>query len=212
MAKPRILAAFPTYDGWRANGGAMFQLGRMPYDITPMEFRSSLLAKGMNIALATGLNGKFTHLLLVHADIKPVDPKWFDQLYREFVRVGADVLSVISPIKDNDKATSTALDGPDKWLPERILLDDAINHRPETWTAPNLLVNTGLVLMNLGDWAKRVYFTINDRLYTNDGRLQVGTEPEDWFFSRRARDAGASLWVTRKIRIRHEGTRDWTNF
>jgi hypothetical protein len=213
---PKILVAIPSYDGWRCNGAALFTLGRSPYDITLMEYKTSLLAKGFNVAWAIALEKRetagVTHFMLLHADIKPEDPDWFDVLFKEMQRVGADIISAISPIKDSQGVTSTAIETDDLWVPRRITIKEALE-KPETWTDPKLLFNTGMLLMDIrGKWTEGTYFTINDRIRHDGKRYVVSAEPEDWFFSRLTRQNGAKAWVTRKVKLRHEGSFDFPNY
>lgn len=214
---PHILAAFPTYDGSRVNGEAIFSLAKSPYRVSFIEIASSLLAKTFNTALGYALIERqkdVTHLLLMHADIKPLDKNWFDIFFKEMQSVGADILSAIVPIKDDRGLTSTAKEMPNKWEPQRYTMHE-IMEMPETWTAPDLLFNTGMLLLDVhAPWFDKCWFTINDEIYlekeTNTYRIHV--EPEDWYYSRQVRKLGAKPYVTRKVRIHHGGKLNFANY
>lgn len=182
---------------------------------------SSLLTYNFNDGWAIALNlrdeGKVTHFLLWHADIVPQGDDWLETLYLEMARVEADVLSVISPIKNQNGLTSTARDT-DPWRPIRYTMTEILA-RPLTWTEPDLLVNTGLLLIDLqGAWIERdpglaVCFTMRDQVARNPetGRWEPDIAPEDWGFSRHARAAGARIWVTRAVMLDHWGEFPYPN-
>jgi len=78
---------------------------------------------------------------------------------------------------------------------------------------PNLLVNTGLLLVDMRQpWTEQICFTMNDRI-TQDasGMFRAAVEPEDWNFSRQCHSLGAKLAVTRKVTVDHYGTNAWSS-
>ena len=56
--------------------------------------------------------------------------------------------------------------------------------RPETFTAPDLLVNTGLLLVDLrAPWVEEICFTVTDRIQKlEDGSYAVHVLGEDYGF------------------------------
>lgn len=61
-------------------------------------------------------------------------------------------------------------------------------------------------------WVERAYFTINDEIRRKpDGEFYAVVEPEDWFFSRKARELGATLFATREIAASHFGANNFNN-
>src|ERR1700730_152109 len=217
--KLKLFLALPNYGFQRHNTVQLLKAfvgGTSFHEIFPEEQTSSLLARGFNTlwtkALAERKNG-LTHFLMLHADVVPWDDGWLTQLHQEMVRIGAQVLSAVSPLKDWKGLTSTALDE----TPMRRLTMAEIMARPETFTDPDLLINTGMLLVDMrGDWVEQVYFTIKDGIRKNpDGSYTVLTESEDWGFSRQARRLGVQLWATRKVKLAHRGVGQgdiWTNF
>jgi hypothetical protein len=215
-AKLKLFMALPNYGFQRHNTVQLLKafVGGTSFDeIFPEEIPSSLLAYGFNKlwthALAERKNG-LTHFLMLHADVVPWSDGWLSQLHQEMERIGAQVLSAVSPLKDWTGLTSTAIDGE----PIRRLTMTEIMARPESFTDPDLMVNTGMLLVDMrGDWVEQVYFTIKDGLRKNpDGSYTVLCEGEDWSFSRQVRRLGIALWATRKVRLMHVGQGYFPNF
>lgn len=214
----RLFLALPSYDGSRYNGTAVgYALHhRGPFkDVTVEDAGSSLLASNFNHMWARALNARhegITHFLMVHADVVPHAARWLEALAEVMQRARAEVLSVVIPIKDERGLTSTAIEGPTKWNPRRLTMTELQGQLP-TFTHPALLVNTGLLLVDMRrPWVERVHFSINDEMARDDsGRFYARTEPEDWFFSRRAREQGVALYATREIAVTHMGRAGYTN-
>lgn len=238
--RAQILLTQPLYDGTvvarAAAGFFAWASTREKCDLVQATFGCSLLGRSFNCLWGQALNqaeaGEITHFAMLHADIAP-QQNWLDILLDEMERVDADILSVVSPIKDQKGLTSTGIDNPENpWQPERrFVMQEVVNLLPETFDAeachtaglnPNrhaLLVNTGCWIADLRRpwWYGRpgkgpLYFTINDRMYRGpDGRIWVDTESEDWYFSRQAAKYGARVFATRKVRIEHYGSIGWSN-
>jgi len=147
-----------------------------------------------------------THFLLWHADIVPVEEGWLAAMLAEMERVDADVLSAVVPIKNIQGMTSTARDT-DQWNPLRYSTTEIHAKKELTWTEPDLLVNTGLMLVNLRNPKfEQIVFTMKDRIAKNaDGVYKPYFSPEDWNFSRQCRALGIPVWATKAIRLRHMG-------
>jgi len=210
----KILAGLPSYDGQRWNGSAISTLHRAGVDT--FEESRSLLANVFNRCWCEALTRRksafpVTHFLMLHADIIPIATDWFEQLWREFNENKCKVLSVAVPIKTEAGLTSTALESGNLWRPRRLTVTEILD-RPVTWTAPDLLVNTGLMLVDFREpWVERVCFTINDKIHEENGTWVAEVEPEDWGFSRQARALGVPLHVTRRVAVMHIGSKAFPN-
>ena len=187
------------------------------------ETDSSACAMTMNhlwcYALEQKAAGQFTHFLMLHSDVEP-EPHFVEKMLTIMDATKADVLSVVIPIKDNYGFTSTALDEQvGDYDPEfrvrRLTLHEIFNNYQPTFTDDKLLINTGLMLVDLRkDWVEdtdNVYFTLRDKIIKYRGRRMAHMMPEDWGFSRMARAKGASLWATREIKVNHYGLAAFTN-
>lgn len=188
--------------------------------------QGSLLAANFNRIWCAALNLAAMgtppkYFAMQHSDIEPED-FWLDKLIAELEEQKLDVLGVPAPIKDNNGLTSIALareDG-DSWNVHCRLTSADIHRLPETFTTDDipgklpLLLNTGLWVCRFDlEWARKVHFTINDRIVKHpDGKFSVQTEPEDWFFSRLCHELGLKIGCTRKIRLFHAGEMRWSNF
>ena len=178
------------------------------------EITGSLLTWCFNTAWATALNLKetvgLTHFLLWHADVRPVGQDWLDVLLSEMKASGADVLSAIIPIKDSRGLTSTARDS-DPWQPIRVTQHEAQRILPQTWTSDDVLLNTGLMLVDFTkDWVYKVKFTMQDQIVRRpDGKWTALIEPEDWNFSRQCHRFGLKLVATRAVVVEHFGQGCW---
>jgi hypothetical protein len=90
---------------------------------------------------------------------------------------------------------------------------------PETFTSEDvghpLLLNTGLWVCRFDpEWARKVRFTINDRI-AFDAKLDryvPQTEPEDWYFSRLCHELSLKIGCTRRIRLEHRGGMAFPNY
>ena len=210
-----LFIALPTHDFTRSNGMALLTLQKQVPDAVAMETQSSLLAFSFNklwyAALRARERNGITHFLMLHSDVSPMGDTWFHQLLGEMVSTKAGVLSVIIPIKTGAGLTSTAMETGEEFRPRRLTLTEAYA-RPQTWTAPDLLFNTGCLLVDFTQpWVEKVHFTMRDViLQTPEGPIPA-TEPEDWNFSRQCRALGVSCYVTRKVGIMHRGTIGFSN-
>ena len=212
---PKVVLALPSYSGWRINSSAVLNAMRSPFPIKSVEVVSSLLAHGFNKAWALALNERssgITHFAMLHADVQPLPEDWLSRMIREMDRYRAGVLSVSLPIKNPRGLTSTALDLGDNWRVQRLMQKE-IQARPETWTDPTLLINTGLMLVDFTQpWVEDFAFTINDRIIKNAyGKWEAEVESEDWYFSRFLHKHGISVYVTRTIAALHSGEHAWSN-
>jgi hypothetical protein len=235
-----ILVGIPTYDEKIQVGLAGALLGEAHRSDCPhftIAFKaSSLLAFAHNALLCTALNNRsqgITHLLIIHSDVLP-EPGFVKILLDEMSATGAGVCSGVLAIKDSNGLTSTALlpdlalaqqPGPREYRRRRVTLRE-LDKLPETFNArdvaelfqepggsPVLLVNTGLMLIDVRQtWVETAHFNITDTIWQNDeGLYYADVEPEDWAFSRLAAEAGATVVATRKVKARHAGRMTFPN-
>ena len=237
----RVLIGLPSYDA-QAHVSLLSALLNETHAPESPPFQvathtSSLLALTCNVLWCTALNMRpdVTHFMLIHSDVLPGESGFVGRLLAEMEAQACDVLSVVLPIKDEKGLTSTAFLPDTRWaglrtdpVRRRRLTLHELDRLPETFgvrdlaelfgdfDAPNpcLLVNTGLVLIDLrGRWVEQVRFQVNDTIYQNEaGRWDVDVEPEDWFFSRMAYLAGARVFATRAVKARHAGRAQFPNW
>lgn len=214
-----LFLAVPTYDGTRHNASAIVNatMHRGPFrGIRADDSGGSLLTLNFNRMWANALNARevgVTHFLMLHSDVYPHPATWVADLFAVMERVEAQVLSAVLPIKDARGVTSTAIERSNIWAPQRITLRE-LEAQPPTFTHPGLLVNTGMMLIDMREpWVEKVYFDVNNRIGKNDsGVFYAAAEAEDWFFSRRAREQGARIFATREIAATHYGRGEFPNF
>lgn len=177
-----------------------------------------LFAKALNANKAHGL----THFLLWHSDIVPLEIGWLDRLTELMNEYKADIMGVFSPLKDHTGTTSTSIDlleeerDPDKENIVRYTLKDLYENHPPTFTHERLILNTGLLLIDLRKkWlhdGDPMFFQYSDSIIKDkDGDFQVRGLPECIHFSRAARKKGAKLYATREIKIKHWGATGYPN-
>ena len=167
------------------------------------------LPKAFNILWAGALEARakgVSHFAMIHSDIA-AERFWLDKMGEIMTRVGADVLSVVSPLKSHEGLTSTAIDTENRFKVKRFSLHE-IHAMEPTFTRPGLLVNTGLMLVDMRKpWVEKMHFYFDDQII--DGRAT--SSPEDWNFSRDARALGASIWATREVQLQHFGPAAYSN-
>lgn len=190
--------------------------------------QTSLLASGFNFLWSTALEKGYTHFAMLHADVVP-EWFWLNMLLSELQRTGADLVSVVVPIKDSRGLTSTGIGHPSVWWsPLRRLTVKEVVALPATFDAADagypdhaLLINTGCWLADLRNpkWREtdsegllKTYFTICDRIARNeDGKLRCRTQSEDWFFSTKMFQNGLKAVATRKVQLGHYADFPWPN-
>lgn len=179
----------------------------------------SILTRNFNSLYATALNARktgVTHFAMMHADIGP-EADWLGKMLRLMSTHEADILSVIVPIKDPRGLTSTALDEPvgaadPKWRVRRLTLHEVHESYPPTFTKPNLLLNSGLMVVDLRHpSSEKLVFRFEDDIIKIDDEFQAVGISEDWYFSRLANSLGMKLFATREVHVTHHGTVDFTN-
>jgi hypothetical protein len=213
----KVLVGMPGYSGLTAAAAAgLFRCSADP-DLARVRVQtaSALLAHNCNLLWCLGLNwrraGECTHFAMQHSDVEP-EAHWLDTLLAEMDAAGLDVLGCVVPLKDERGLTSTAVDRTDgdTWRPQRRLTMAEVYALPETFTSDDvggpLLLNTGLWVCRLNEWAEDVCFTIRDAIGEDpDGKFTPLVEPEDWHLSRQFHALGLKVGCTRKVRLAHRG-------
>lgn len=182
--------------------------------------RFSKLTQNFNLLWCEALNHKekfgLTHFLLLHADIAP-KAGWLNIMHREMKNSGAEVLSAVSPIKGRDGLTSTGLchEETEPIKVKRFTLKE-IHAMPETFTDPDLIINTGLMLVDLNaPWISQFKgFRVTDWIKkdaSGPGLYRTGGAPEDWLFSLDIRKLGAKIFSTRAVTLSHIGQSAFSN-
>lgn len=213
--RKNIVLALPSYNGWRKNIRPVTTALTRGHRIYSIEIAMSLLAMNFNMCWAAALNmrsaEKVTHFIMLHADVIPTEEDWIDVMLNEMAKYKADVLSVVIPVKNTEGLTSTAYETDDLWNPRRLNMYEIMD-KPETWTDPLLLVNTGCFIVDFTKpWVEKICFTIRDRIILKDGKYTVGCQSEDWDFTRQCKALGASVYVTRKVPLTHHGETGFPN-
>ena len=228
----KVFIGMPLYTDAAANARAVqnaiaFNGLEVPYAFLP--FGNSLLPKGFNHLWAHALSNDFDVFAMVHGDIAP-EPGWAGALLRLLEEHEADMVSVVSPIKNDKGHASCGIGDPkNTWAPLFRFTMRQLQSMPETFSAADigwdgypLLANTGLWMADLRKpWARetdesgalKAYFAINSRVTYDHNTKQycVDTESEDWFFSRKLHELGCKVMVTQAVKLDHYGTTVWPN-
>ncbi len=222
MAKeqpPSVYIALPNYDGKShvQQNAPIYWSGLKDGVQLITNYQSSILTSCFNYLLCDALNNRgaphhITHFLMVHADIVP-NHGFVKIMLAEMRRHKCDVLSAISPIKDANGYTSTGYNLDDSpWEVKRWTMKE-IYAMPPTFTHPDIVVNTGLMLIDLrAPWVEKIFFHMEDEIIKDkDGKFHMRVQPEDWNFSYRARKLGAKIYATRRVHIKHQGEASYYN-
>lgn len=201
--------ALPTV-GERSNFHQIMRL--MKYNKPENHLCSNSYSAGIlnfNVLWASALNCRkvgATHFVMLHEDIMPADDTWLDVLRDEMDKVGADIISAVVPVKDLSGVTSTALTiDEDNWDFRRLTMTEIFS-MPETFTDDKLVVNNGMMLVDITKpWVEKVTMNIPCRMDVKDGVFAPKMLPEDWKFSLDAKNLGARIYATRKVKLRHMG-------
>ena len=201
-----IYLALPTYGGVDAETMlAVAEALRQPRVFARSQ-GGSLLAKCFNAMWCEALNTRaekhWTHFVMLHSDIAP-ESGWLTKLLDEMDRVDADVISAVSPIKDNQRITSTALlDGAGELerLDEHTLRDLPATFDGSRFEGKALLINTGLMAVRFDQpWVEECHFEIRDSIERQpDGTFEARGLSEDWNFSSSAASSDAGCLPRRR--------------
>lgn len=219
--KYKIYCGLPSYNGENPVGQIFQILNQGPqFHIHLSPFKFSILTYAFNFLWTDALNMRkafgFTHFLMIHSDVIPaLNQNWLETLVNEMEENDADVMSVVVPIKTNDGLTSTGIQfgAPfHPWAVKRYTMKEIFD-LPETFTHPQLVVNTGMMLVDLRKpWVEEIFFHIkNSVIKQEDGTFEPLFFPEDWNFSMDAKALGAKVFATRKVKVEHVGPHGYSN-
>lgn len=218
--RPRIFVAIPSGGANRVNGLALPAINEHA-DVVFFNISGSAASWNRCLALALDLRDedKIDHMMILHEDILPKRNDWSKVLWDEYEKHDADMMSAVVPIKDKRAVTSTAVETKNPWGPHRYTMREVMAG-PVTWTHPEMLLNTGMILINLrrpwlDEYEKRgLCFTCENVMvkHPDTGKRQVGFFSEDWLFCRHARMCGATkLYATRAVPLSHIGSWNYDN-
>jgi len=237
----RIFLALPSYDGWRCDGNAeaAHKTATRKHQVFPVPKGGSLITGSCNYLLATALNAReqygFTWFAMLHADIAP-EPFFIDKMIDEAEAHGADLLSVVIPLKSTDCLTSTNIGSGRRFMqfgrltmrqvhyhsfPRTFdihMAADALESLPPPLGVANvprvaLLANTGCMIVRLDQpWSDRLLFRQLDAMFQlDDGTYQARDLSEDFYFSWRAARLGARVMCTTTVQATHLGQYQFPN-
>lgn len=217
---PFVVIGVPAHDGNMCMGGVNALLDASQSKDLNVGFQfltGSFLTKGFNQLLCNVLNNRstygFTHFLLHHADIEIKTQGWLPKMVQLMDQHGADVLSAISPIKNESGLTSTALQMGDPYPIKRFTLHEVHAMKEKTFTHEKLLLNTGVMLIDVRKpWIDKAKFTIEDEILQTEKGMVARSLSEDWHFSRMAREMGAKLYATSEIQLNHWGVQAFPSY
>ncbi len=182
-------------------------------DVTHWSRPNSSLPSSFNDAWCQCLNDRstkgFTHFAMIHDDVCP-DLPWLDVMLDELTRLNANVLSAVIPIKDERGLTTTALDSNNptirsNWYTKRFTLTECYSLVTDSFTSPDILLNTGLFVVKLDSWCAKTHFQQLHRIVQDPGgTLYEQRLTEDWDWSRQCRSLGVTLYATLKVPLYHE--------
>ena len=184
------------------------------------------------VALNTRKRDGWTHFAMIHSDVEPEDYGWLDLMLEEMLAVGADVLSVVLPIKDKKGTTSTAILDEATNRIRRLTMTE-LQSMPRTFSGfhaasrlhdwnperSRLLVSSGLWICRFTEpWIEQVFFEMRDRVakippceeYPN-GRFVAINWSEDWNFSMQCYEQGLKVYSTKAVRAFHRGGYTYSN-
>jgi hypothetical protein len=218
---PYVYIAVPCYDTLACQILPGLCMPSQDAQLQMQVVTGSLLANVFNRLWCDALNKRgqgLTHFAMHHADIQ-APPGWLDTLLNEQARFGADVLSVVVPIKDQRGLTSTGTRNLETGSIRRLTMQEVFK-LPETFALSDLphgpddclLINTGLWLCDFTrPWVQEVCFTILDVIQERNGAFVPITLPEDWNFSSWCARRGLRVFATRKVPVQHHGRAHFGN-
>lgn len=184
--------------------------GRLGFTFQTDVTINSSLPDCFNRLFSNAINNGADYFCMIHGDVCP-QPGWFDPMFEDMQKTGADIISAVIPIRNFSGLTSTALDQENIWTPRRMTLKEVYREEP-TFHKPNLLLNTGLMIIKLKThiWKERFSFRQIHRVSSYDGKWFPEFIPEDWDMSREIRSRGGLLFATRRVPLYH-GTPEYHN-
>ena len=190
-----------------------------------------LWARALNRAEA----GEITHASMLHSDCVPA-AGWVDVLLGECESLGADMVSVACPMKDDRGLLNCGVGTQsNRWGAWRRLTVRELHKLPPTFDLADLkrldycgeqtddkllLHNTGCFVADLRSdvFRKTIYgklaawFDFPTSIQRGeDGKWRNLRESEDWHFSRQLHLLSAKTFITRKVRLKHQGIKQHAN-
>lgn len=233
-----IYLCMPTYGythprAWQAFNNVLSH--RM--DIYPLRetLDYSNLGECFNIMYGNALNLQFegvpiTRFVMLHNDVAPENLSWLDTLLQDMDDQKADLVSAVSPVKNNSQFVSIAHYDPSAvWgIGHQLSLKD-VAKLPQVFGDKDnrFLVNTGCMVIDLTkSWRHTVNadnelicaFNIKSALVqtveAKGVRYRSRTLTEDWGFSAALHRLHAKVCATRRIRLKHydRNGRGWPNY
>ncbi|HSV94498.1 MAG TPA: glycosyltransferase [Spirochaetia bacterium] len=203
-----LLLTMPTYDKKCKVRSAMalFCSNAKDFHIERSSFNSSVIPIGFNTLWDFGIKGKYDYFAMIHSDIEP-EEGWLEKMLNEMNENNLDVISAVIAIKNEQGMSSIAVNTTDKWHYRNISIEEA-KKLSKTFTefeGKSLLINTGLMICKMGDWAKDVIF----RFQSNKVNGEYVTIDEGYDFSHQLHDKGLRVGATTVVKIIHDG---WKNY
>lgn len=225
LEKKNIMIAAPSYDG-RIEVGTSFCITRAAikeeHNCVVNTSETSSNTGGFNNLWCEALNDRkhgLTHFAMIHVDVV-AEHGWLDKMIELMDKYCADVMSAIIPIKSRAGFVSTAIDqsnGAAMGTKEHYDIS-ALNlhevHRmaDKTFTDENILINTGLMLVDMRKpWVEKMCFRFENDIIKIGDEFKPFQVSEDWHFSREAKKLGAKLYATREISVKHMGRAAYVN-
>lgn len=234
--RPRVLLGIPSGGG--GNIQSIISHCYLPgssCQIIPIHAEGSAALFNHNVLFAEALKmhraGIVDYLVIHHADVEILTHRWLDIMVEEQKRTGAALLSVVCSKKTNTGHSNMAISTNCVWLGRVLMLQETWD-LPGTfcitdtnWPARQLLVNTGLMLIDLarpewwteiestdGEKELKFCFRMHDRIKVTDGELAPQFASEDWNFSRYAAEMNLPVYATTKIQVGHHGAMRFNNW
>ena len=240
-----IYLACPCYNGMSAATHKATLQATQKYDVIQSIKDYSSLTLNFNSLWCDMLNIRkqhnITHFVMIHSDIDVKTDAWLDKMVQMCDETNCDVLSVVSPLKDNRGLVSTGVWDTQEQvvkyrltmtqvgkLPEVFDVVDVLSQQDQMKTHINnfnsvrdfhlkLAVNTGLMLVKVEDWCEKVHFRQHDYVIKktfSDGTVEFVPQfiSEDWLFSADVQQLGKVVKGTKAIKIEHIGKFGYANF
>jgi len=243
VSKPMVFVALPEYGGLVSPDSREAYYCRSDKDSryihAVFRHQGSLLANCFNHCWCKFANSMhmFDYFVMLHSDVAPSDD-WMRVLIAELEASGYDLMHAVSPIKDRDGMSSTALghSGKDRRFESkrRIALHEAKVMLPDTFGTEQalavlgtdgfdpvddlcLMPNTGCMVIRRSEkWREFPGFQIHDALVrTSEGELEPAVMPEDWELGAWCHRNGLRVGATTKVDVRHaavtwyDSTQQW---
>ena len=210
----KIFLALPTHDN-KISVGAVNPIAKAisNHDIQLASLTSSFLTNNFNHLWCMMLEDMPEYFVMLHSDIVP-ETDWIDILLEEVKDY--DIVSVVSPMKNDSKGVSTATFDQNRENRIRRLTIEEVNSLPKTFTKKDvndygisgeLLFNTGCWIAKTGDWCKTFPGFEMISGIVNEKPVSL---PEDWAFSLWCAKNNLKTAATSKIKLEHHGINKWT--